>query len=100
MAPSLPQAGDRVKQGEINQICAGCGVATKVERELKEGEAADEGIFAEMVDFTRHDREEECRREESSELELFTTDDVDGKQDKVVAWQEFKCGDNNLPRAC
>jgi hypothetical protein len=78
----------------VGRTC--CGVGTKVEEELEEGEARDEGTFAKMVDFTRKDSKEQTRHDEASELEPFTTDDIDGEEGKVVAWQESERSDDDL----
>jgi hypothetical protein len=56
-----------------------CGIGTKVEEELEEGEARDEGTLAKVVDFTRKDSKEQPRHDKASELEPFTTDNVDGE---------------------
>jgi hypothetical protein len=77
----------------------GGGVGTKVEGELEEGEADDEGSLADMINLTREDSEEESRSDKATELEPFTTDDVDREERKVVAWQETESGDDDLERA-
>jgi hypothetical protein len=66
---------------------------------LEEGEADDEGSLADMINLTREDSEEESRSDKATELEPFTSDDVDREERKVVAWQETESGDDDLQRA-
>jgi hypothetical protein len=74
----------------------GSGVSTKVEEELEESEACEEGTFSNMVNFTCENAEEHSCHAEAHELEPFTTDNIDGEEGKVVAGKEPKSRDNDL----
>ena len=74
----------------------GGGVGTKVEEELEESEACEEGTFADVVDFTCEDAEEQSGHGEAHELESFTADNIDGEESEVVAGKEPKSGDDDL----
>jgi hypothetical protein len=78
----------------VGRTC--CGIGTKVEEELEKGKARDEGTLAKVVDFTCEDSKEQPRHDKASELEPFTTDDIDGEESKVVAWQEAKGSNDDL----
>jgi hypothetical protein len=74
----------------------GSSVSTKIEEELEESEACEEGAFCDMVDFTREDGEEQGGHGEAHELQPFTTDNIDGEEGKVVAGKEPKSRDDDL----
>lgn len=74
----------------------GCRVGTKIEEELEESEACEERSLAKVVDFTSENAQEERGHEEAHELEVLTTNNVDGEQGEIVAGKETKCRDDNL----
>jgi len=71
-------------------------VGTEVEEELHESEACNEWALSDMVDFSRENGKEERGHEEATELEPFTTNDIDGEEGEVVAWEETKGSDDDV----
>ncbi|KAG8797635.1 hypothetical protein FRC16_008669 [Serendipita sp. 398] len=71
-------------------------VSTEIEEELHESEAGDERTFAQVVDLTGQDGEEETGHDKAHELEFLAADDIDEEEGDVVAWQESERGDDDL----
>jgi hypothetical protein len=72
------------------------GIGTKVEEELQESEARQEGTLSDVVDFTGQDSKEERGHEEATELEPLAANDIDGEEGNVVPWQETEGSDDEL----
>jgi hypothetical protein len=121
IAPHLPQAAERPwavarmrvgydsaatttrkeKAGQSSPVDSepqrtGGGISTKVEEELEEGEACEEGAFSDTVDFTGEDTEEQGGHGEAHKLDILTAKIFDGEEGNVVAGKESKSRDNDL----